>query len=42
MKIILKKEVEDIDTDNHVIFIDRLDIPMEKECKEDKNDSDNT
>lgn len=42
MKIILRKEVEESETDDHVIFIDRLNIPMEKECKEDKNESDNT
>ncbi len=42
MKVILKKEVEESDTHDHVIFIDRLNIPKEKECKEDKNESDNT
>lgn len=42
MKIILKKEEEESETVDHVIFIDRLDIPIEKECKEDKIDSDNT
>ena len=35
MKIILKKQVED---DDHVIFIDKLDIPKEGECKAKEKD----
>lgn len=38
MKIILKKQVED---DAHVIFIDKLDIPKEGECKAKEKDISN-
>ncbi len=42
MKVILKKEVEESDTDDHVIFIDRLNIPKESECKDKENVGNNT
>ncbi len=40
MKINLKKQVED--DDNHVIFIDKLDIPKDGECKAKEKDVSNT
>lgn len=40
MKINLRKQVED--DDNHVIFIDKLDIPMDGECKGKEKDVSNT
>lgn len=40
MKINLKKQVED--DDNHVIFIDKLDITKDGECKGKEKDVSNT
>ena len=42
MKINLKKQVEEVEDDDHVIFIDKLDIPKEGECKGKEKDVSNT